>query len=108
VLAEHQKLAEGLAPFGGAAADLWLAGAHCYAALGEHAQAEALFRATAEANARFKLPWDEAQVAFDWALSLPEPSSQRAELIRHAAALWQRTGASRYAELRTRLARTSV
>jgi predicted ATPase len=102
LLQEHQKLAEKLAPFGGAAADFWLAAARYHAAVGDWPRAEERFRAAAELNARFCLPWDEAQVVFKWALSIPAGQTGRKQLLGRAAHLWEGLSTSRYIELCSR------
>ena len=84
LLNEHRSLAQELAPHGGASGDLWLASARYHAATGDFEKAEARFEAAATLYARFSLPWDQAQVAAKWALSIPKASQGRTELLRQA------------------------
>ncbi|HEV2172607.1 MAG TPA: hypothetical protein VGR71_03520, partial [Nitrospira sp.] len=99
LLDRHESLANQLSPFGAVAAELWLASALYHAAIGDGANAEKRFRQALNLNVRFSLPWDEAEVAYKWGLSLSQPSVERDGLLRRAANRWQAIGAHTYVSL---------
>jgi tetratricopeptide (TPR) repeat protein len=97
LLGRHGGLADRLAPYGAVAAEFWLVAALYHAAMGEMPKAEVRFRQALDLNERFSLPWDEAEVAYKWALTLPQASGERDDLLRRAGNRWQAIGARSYA-----------
>ncbi len=94
---QHDALANQLASFGAVAAEFWLASALYHAAVGDRPSSEALFRKALDLNVRYSLPWDEAEVAYKWGLSLSEQGAERDDLLKIAENRWQAIGAHDYA-----------
>lgn len=103
LLHEVAPVAANLRPYGGAAAEYFLASATVRAASLDWAAAQRDFQTTITINREFSLPWDEAYAHSRWSTALvtslaPPPDEDSAWHLQEATRLWVAMGAAQYAE----------